>query len=75
MGIFKKTMAEDPTKPLEETAADTSPVVEPAVETPAAPDDRSAYNCTNCQGEGLILDKATQLHKLCPVCLGKGKVS
>lgn len=35
-------------------------------------DDRSAYNCQNCQGEGLVKVGMNLLK--CPACNGTGKV-
>lgn len=44
-----------------------------ASEAPVAEEvevDRSDFNCEPCKGEGLVDDNS----KLCPACLGKGKV-
>lgn len=69
--VTVETIEEQPeavqkSQPVEETVAE--PVVE---EAPAAPvEDRSAFNCSNCQGEGLLSQT-----ELCPVCNGTGKVN
>lgn len=38
-------------------------------------EDRSAYNCGSCNGEGLIWDEASNTHKRCNSCGGTGKVN
>ncbi len=48
---------------VSEEATEETPEV---VET----EDRSAYNCTNCEGRGLVENDT----KLCPQCVGTGKV-
>lgn len=35
-------------------------------------EDRSAFNCPQCVGEGLVL--VSSVHKICPTCIGTGKV-
>lgn len=57
-----------PEVPVEPTEAEVSPVEEPAL-----PEDRSAFNCKPCGGEGLIGDPAGQ-HEFCVACNGTGKV-
>lgn len=45
-------------------------------EAPTTPEvDRSAYNCTNCGGEGLVADGFEEGgFVICPACQGTGKV-
>ncbi|HEX9060840.1 MAG TPA: hypothetical protein VF941_11730 [Clostridia bacterium] len=69
--VTVETIEEQPeavqeSQPVEETAAE--PVLEAQ---PAAPiEDRSAFNCINCRGEGLLSQT-----ELCPICNGTGKVN
>ncbi len=64
----KEEKPDEATKPLEESVP-----VAPAVD----PDfvDRSNFNCDNCGGEGLVRDEASHTDKICPQCLGKGKIN
>lgn len=63
----------EPTAPVEPAPVEANtPDVEPEPETPAEPvdpEDRSAFNCTECGGEGL-----KDQYTLCPNCKGTGKV-
>lgn len=54
-----------PTEPVEEEKL--------AIEEPVLPEDRTAFNCKVCNGEGLIGDPAGQ-HEFCIACNGTGKV-
>lgn len=61
-------------KPLAVQAEDEAkaPKVDPVatqVETPVIEEDRSAFNCAACKGEGL-----QDGEHICPVCHGTGKV-
>jgi len=59
--------------PVEETPKVETPVVEqPKVEEEVV-NDRSAYNCPTCKGEGLVKD-SRNVDVLCGNCAGTGKV-
>lgn len=65
MGLFKKKNKDlDPTQalPEEDTIVENS-------------EDRSAYNCSSCNGEGLIWHDGANRHERCPACAGTGKVN
>lgn len=51
----------------DEKVEEVKPVEEKKEEVVA--EDRSAFNCPDCKGEGLKND-----HELCPKCLGTGKI-
>jgi DnaJ-class molecular chaperone len=83
MGIFKKDITEDPTKPLESTVpqGESVPVtpdetVTPEIEEPVeqSEEDRSAFNCGNCEGSGLVWHAGAKRDEKCPSCGGTGKV-
>lgn len=38
-------------------------------------EDRSAFNCGTCRGEGLIWHEGAKRHERCPSCGGTGKVN
>jgi len=68
----KTTVAEAFNASSEEAPSQEQPQ-EPVVEVQAQPavvEDRSAYNCPQCKGEGLL-----DQHTICPMCQGTGKVS
>jgi DnaJ-class molecular chaperone len=73
MGLFsrksKKDKELDSTQPLP-TDGDTN--VESAEEET---EDRSAFNCSQCNGEGLVWDEGAKRHERCPACGGTGKVN
>ena len=54
-------------EPIEETAIEAEKKDEEVVP------DRGAFNCPDCQGQGLITENNKQI--LCPVCNGKGKIN
>ena len=54
-----------PVAPVTPTQPEAEPVVEEAVTQPV---DRSAFNCPECSGSGIVKDQ------LCPRCQGRGKV-
>ena len=70
MGIFKKEP--DATQPL---TPDETQAVDEVVKEQKDADDRSEYNCGNCEGEGLIFDVPSNKHVLCTACNGTGKVN
>lgn len=74
MGLFnkksKKDKELDPTQALP-TDTDSDVSVESAEEV----EDRSAFNCSTCNGEGLVWDEGAKKHDRCPVCGGTGKVN
>jgi DnaJ-class molecular chaperone len=70
MGLF--------TKPEEATQPLTPEVQEPTVEEDVVQEqteDRAAFNCTSCNGEGLVFHVGANRFERCPVCSGTGKVS
>lgn len=77
MNIFKDK-DEDPTKPLEEEQAPIEPVAPTkpvASEENPVGENKSALNCDNCGGEGLVWNEATKRHDRCIVCQGTGGVN
>lgn len=83
MGIFKKSEEQvDPTKPLNEetgvTPAGEEAQAEPQAETQeetVPPEDKGIFNCTACQGTGLIGEPNSYGNKVCTSCQGTGKVN
>lgn len=67
-------MFDKPNKPQVEEKVETPEVSEvaPVVEKSAPVDDRSAYNCQPCKGEGLVGEVGFETR--CPNCGGTGKV-
>lgn len=84
MGFFiKKKMENDATKPLEETpeakAEESTEGVEKTKKEKVVADkveeDRSAFNCGTCNGEGLVWHEGVNKHERCGSCGGTGKVN
>ena len=57
---------------IEQAEADEKPVERDLKEIPPA-EDRSAFNCTPCRGEGMTFPKHSPEGVICPVCHGTGK--
>lgn len=87
MRIFKQKVMDEATKPLQPEAE--QPKVEEAPKEPEQPkvekpkkekvqveeaEDRSAFNCPTCKGEGIVIGGFNK-HEKCPDCLGTGKVN
>lgn len=67
-----KQKVEKATTNVEDTIHPQSSHVSEEVEKPAetpSTNDRSAYNCPECKGEGIVNEE-----HLCPLCKGTGKV-
>lgn len=81
--LKKKDEEQDPTKPLEEPASDSqSDDAEKADSVSSEEDskleseeDRSAFNCGSCGGEGLVWHDGVKRHERCSACGGSGKVN
>lgn len=62
--------SEEPVEVQEESVEETS-VVEPVEEVQ---EDRSAFNCLPCGGDGIVEGGRLRQGELCSNCLGSGKV-
>lgn len=49
-------------------------VQEAPIEKPVTVEDRSAFNCKACKGEGMVFTTQRPQGEICTVCLGTGKV-
>jgi DnaJ-class molecular chaperone len=87
MGIFAKK--DEATQPLQEPETDLSLDVQAEDKVPEGvqvaktevqaadqvAEDRSAYNCQTCNGDGLVYHAGAFRHERCPNCGGTGKVN
>lgn len=65
----------DPTQELPPTDALSEDILDEEETEKKIEVDRSAFNCSNCGGEGLIWHEGAKRHERCPACSGTGKVN
>lgn len=75
--LKKKNEEQDPTQPLEESGSEVDNQQDDveSADSVSAEEDRSAFNCDACSGEGLTYHIGLNRHERCAKCGGTGKVN